>query len=189
VDGDAALERWAAEARAREAADARVRERWLRAQAEEAAGFAEVALRLAEREEPVVATTVGGRRYRGRLAGVGIDFVAVVADTGQTTLVALHALAEVRPAAPTRRPPTAAGEGDADVGRAVRTELGVRLVDVLAQAAATRPRVTVVAGSTSLAGDLWAVGTDVLTVRTDGAPGVAYVRSPSVSEISFLASG
>jgi hypothetical protein len=71
----------------------------------------------------------------------------------------------------------------------VRTELGVRLVDVLAQAAATRPRVTVVAGSTSLAGDLWAVGTDVLTVRTDGAPGVAYVRSPSVSEISFLASG
>jgi hypothetical protein len=189
VDGDVALERWAAEARAREAADARVRERWLRAQAEEAACFAEVALRLAERDEPVVATTTGGRRHRGRIAGVGTDFVAVVADAGQTTLLALHAIADVRGAAPARRAPTAAGEGEADVGRAVRAELGVRLMDVLAQAAAARPRVSVVAGSAVVVGDLWAVGTDVLTVRPDGTAGAAYVRSPSVSEISFLASG
>src|SRR5215213_6343157 len=53
TDGAGDLERWAADARAREAADARVRERWLRAQAAEDASLAGVFLALAERRETV----------------------------------------------------------------------------------------------------------------------------------------
>src|SRR3954449_10120436 len=70
MDGD--LERWAADARAREAADARVRERWLRAQAAEEASLAGVLLALAERR----GTVAGGPGRRGgqpgrRVAGPG----------------------------------------------------------------------------------------------------------------------
>jgi len=66
--------------------------------------------------------------------------------------------------------------------------LGVRLADVLAQAAGQRPRISVQTGTVSAVGDLRAVGSDVLTLHTDGT-GVVYVRLASVSEVSFLASG
>ena len=65
----------------------------------------------------------------------------------------------------------------------------MRLVDVLAQAAGQRPRVSVQAGATAVVGDLQAVGRDVLTVRADGGAGAVYVALASVSEVSFLASG
>ncbi len=183
MDGLEDLERWAADARARDAADARVRERWLRAQAEEDASLAGALLACAEREETVVLTNVDGRRHRGLIAGVGVDFCAVVAPGGASTLVALDALAEVRPADPTgrRRSPTGDGRD--------RASLGVRLADVLAQAAGQRPRISVQAGMASVVGDLRTVGSDVLTVRTDGAGGLVYVRLSSVSAVSFLASG
>ena len=183
-DGLAELERWAADARARDAADARVRERWLRAQAEEDASLDGVLVALAEREAAVVLTTVEGRRHRGLVAGVGVDFCALRAPGGATTLVALYALSDVRTVdAHGRRRPAATGAGRAPAS------LGVRLVDVLAQAAGQRPQVSVHAGAAAVVGDLWAVGSDVLTLRTDGVAGVAYVRLASVSEISFLASG
>lgn len=177
MDGAGDLERWAADARAREAADARVRERWLRAQAEEEASLAGVLLALAERCETVVVTTAAGRRHRGTVTGVGGDFAAIEVGAGTTTLLCLHALADVRVVEGTR---ATAGESAA---------LGVRLADVLAQAAGQRPRVSVQAGVTSVVGDLWAVGGDVMTVRTDGTARVAYVALASVSEVSFLASG
>jgi len=184
MDGLEGLERWAADARARHSADARLRERWLRAQAEEDASLAALLVALAEREETVVLTTVAGRRHRGPLAGVGLDFCAVTAPSGATTLVALDALAEVRTleAGGRRRPQAVAGDAQG------RASLAVRLGDVVAQAAGQRPRVSVQAGATSVAGDLLAVGRDVLTLRTDGAS-VVYVRLASVSEVSFLASG
>jgi hypothetical protein len=177
MDGIGDLERWAADARAREAADARVRERWLRAQAEDEASLAGVLLAFAERRETVVITTVEGRRHRGAVTGVGGDFVAVEVPSGTTTLLRLDTLADVRVVEGTR---TATGEG---------ASLGVRLADVLAQAAGQRPRVSVQAGVASVVGDLSAVGSDVLTVRTAGAARVAYVALASVSEVSFLASG
>ncbi|MDQ6727573.1 MAG: hypothetical protein M3066_15590 [Actinomycetota bacterium] len=184
MDGIEDLERWAADARARDAADARVRERWLRAQAEEDASLAGALLACAEREESVVLTTVDGRRHRGTVAGVGLDFCAVVAPGGTSTLVALDAVAEVRPADPgDRRRLPAAGAGRD------RASLGVRLADVLAQAAGQRPRISVQAGTATVVGDLRTVGSDVLTVRTDGTGGLVYVRLPSVSAVSFLASG
>jgi hypothetical protein len=184
MDGIEDLERWAADARARDAADARVRERWLRAQAEEEASLGGALLACAEREEAVVLTGVDGRRHRGVVAGVGLDFCAVVSPSGTTTLVCLETLAELRPVDPAgRRRAPAAGDGHG------RASLGVRLADVLAQAAGQRPRIAVQAGAASVVGDLRAVGTDLLTVRTDGTAGVAYVRLASVSDVSFLASG
>ena len=200
MDGIEDLERWAADARARHAADSRVRERWLRAQAEEDASLDDVLLSLAEHEVAVVLTTVDGRRHYGQVGGVGVDFCALRAAGGATTLVALEVLAEVRavdPAGGRRRGPAASsGSGSASgsggaggEGEGSRASLGVGLADVLAQAAGQRPRVSVQAGAASVTGDLRAVGSDVLTVRTDGAAGAVYVRLASVSEVSFLASG
>lgn len=180
------LERWAADARAREAADARVRERWLRAQAEEEASLAGVLLALAERGETVVVTTVAGRRHRGVVTGVGLDFAALQAPAGVTTLVTLAGLGDTRVVEEGTRvraaPSAAASDG---AGGA----LGVRLADVLAQAAGQRPRVAVQAGAASVVGDLRSVGTDVVSIRADGEAGLVYVALASVSEVSFLASG
>ena len=178
LDGVEGLERWAADARAREAADARVRERWLRAQAEEEATLAGVLLALAERRAAVMLSTVPGRRHRGVVSGVGVDFAVLRGEGGTSTLVALGAIADVRV--------VDGGRGAHTTG--AEAALGVRLADVLAQAAGQRPRVAVQAGATAIVGDLRAVGSDVLTVRSDAA-GVVYVGLASVSEISFLASG
>ena len=185
VDGVEDLERGAADARARDAADSRVRERWLRAQAEEDASMAGVLLALAERRETVVVATAAGRRYRGVVTGVGVDFVAIEAGGGTTTLVALSELGDVRVAdsRPLRTRATTTGEGTG------RGELGVRLGEVLAQAAGQRPRVLVHTGATSVVGDLRSVGRDVITVQTDGGAGAVYVGWASLSEVSFLASG
>jgi hypothetical protein len=175
------LERWAAGARAQEAAEARVRERWLRQAAEEEASFAGLLVDLAEDGRPVSVTTVTGRRHHGPVVAVGTDFVAVGGPEGRLVLVASAALAEVRAAGGTRRPP-AAGSG--------RDALGVTLAEVLAQAVANRPRVAVVLGDVLVVGQLRAVGTDVLTIRTDGEPaGLSYVTLASVSEVSLFDSG
>ena len=180
MDGLEDLERWAADARAREAADARVRERWLRAQAEEETSLAGVLLALAERRETVVTTTSAGRRHLGVVTGVGVDFAVLRAPGGVTTLVTLSRLTDVRVVEDGKRLTTGDGGG--------RGALGVRLADVLAQAAGQRPRVAVQAGTASLVGDLRAVGRAVVTLRT-GAAAIVYEALPWASEGSFLASG
>jgi len=185
MDGAGDLERWAADARAREAADARVRERWLRAQAAEEASLAGVLLALAERRETLVLTTAPGRRHRGVVTGVGMDFVAVEGPAGTVTLVALADLADVRVIDDGGRPASRTATGDQSGGGA----LGVRLGDVLAQAVGQRPRISVQAGVASVVGELRAMGSDVLTVRPDGGAGTVYVGLASLSEVSFLASG
>ncbi|MCA1691102.1 MAG: hypothetical protein LC733_02475 [Actinobacteria bacterium] len=189
------LERWAAEARAREAAEARVRERWLRTQAEEDARLAEVLAGLAERGAEVVLTITGGRQVQGRLTALGRDFVAV-AGTGRTTLVPLSALAWVRPVPSSdrrKRPPVAVGPDPpfgAELDEVTTEAGGAALVDVLARWSAERPRVALFAGNAALTGELRAVGVDVLVVETEGEPSVlAYVRAHSLSEVSLLASG
>ena len=95
MDGLEDLERWAADARARDAADSRVRERWLRAQAEDDASLDDVLLSLAEHEVAIVLTTIDGRRHYGQMVGVGVDFCALRAAGGATTLIALAVLGEV----------------------------------------------------------------------------------------------
>lgn len=175
------LERWAADARARDAAEARVRERWLRSQAEEEASLAGVLLAFAERRVAVVVATTAGRRLPGVVTGVGVDFAAIQSPGGTLSLVALDSVADVRAVED--------GARSTPVATTPSGALGVRLADVLAQAAGQRPRISVQAGATSVVGDLRTVGSDVLTVRTDGAAGVVYVGLASMSEVSFLASG
>ncbi len=179
------LERWAAGARAQDAAEARIRERWLRQAAEEEASFAGLLVDLAEQGGAVTITTTAGRRHHGPIVAVGSDFVAVGGGDGRLVLIRTSALGEVRPAAGGRRPQVASGRPD------LRGEgLGVTLAEVLAQAVAGRPRVAIVLGAVSVVGELRAVGTDVLTVRTDGEPpGWSYVTLASVSELSLFDSG
>ncbi len=193
------VERWAAEARARDAADARLRERWLRRQAEEEAVFAGLLVDLAERGTGVVVTTVGGRHHVGRVDAVGADFVALGTTGGRTTLVALTALAAVRVAGRRRAQVVGHDEGHDD-GRSPSSPVvgadrdprraTVTMADVIAHGVDRRPRVQVFSASACLGGELRAVGSDVVTVHTDGdPPGLAYVRLASVSELSFLDSG
>ena len=191
------LEAWAAEARAREAAESRVRERWLRTQAEEGAGFTGVLSGLVERGGTVTLMTIGGRALAGRLTAVGADFVALTLPGGRRTLVTLNALAWVQAAPGTRR------AGDAALGDRELDEdatAAAALVDVLAQAAANRPRVAVQTAGAGITGELRSVGVDVLALQlaTAGdqpsgpsAPSraLAYVQLRSVYEISFLDSG
>lgn len=185
------LDAWAAEARARDAAESRRRERWLRTQAEEGAEFASVLARMVERAAPVTLTTVAGRRLSGQPTSLGEDFVALTLPGGRTTLVALAALAWVA-AAPSggtatgRRPEPGLGDGaDRDVAAAPAA-----LIDVLAQAVAVRPRVSVQTDGAAVTGELRAVGVDVLALETASEPpSLVYVRLRSVYEISFLDSG
>lgn len=183
------LERWAAGARAQEAADERVRERWLRQAAEEEASFAGLLADLAEAGSPLVVTTTAGHRHHGPVVAVGSDFVALAphpgsAGDGRLTLVTMASIAEVRPT-PGTRIQRAPGRSTGD-----ETRLAVSLAEVLAQAVAIRPRVAVVLGTVTVVGQLRAVGTDVLSVRTDAEPaGLSYSRLSSVSEISLFDSG
>ena len=188
IDG---LERWAADARAREAAEARVRERWLRTQAEEDAHLSQVLAGLAERRSETVVTTTGGNHVSGRVTALGRDFLALAGPGGRTTLVPLAALAWVRTMSERRRRSgLALGPDPIDPGSPDEHGGAAALADVLAHAAAGRPRVTLHALGATLAGELRAVGADVLVVETSvDPPGLTYVRLQSLSDISLLTSG
>lgn len=188
----AGLEGWAAAARAREAAEARVRERWLRTQAEEGAQLSAVLAGMVERAAAVTVTTIAGRHVAGQLSGVGQDFVALVLPGGRRHLVALDALAWLRPAPDDRRrrPEPALGPDEAADLDDGSVPPAAALVDVLAHAVAQRPRVGVQTEGASLTGELRAVGVDVVALEIAGdPPGLAYVRLRSIYEISFLDSG
>lgn len=169
------LDAWLADARVEGSADARARERWLHAAAEADSTFGGVLLDLAERRVPVALHTTGGRRHHGDIEVIGADFVALRTGTGAEVLVVLSAIATVRTAPNVER---AMGE------RVVTTEL--RLAEVLAELAVERPRVLLVAtdGMDGVAGELRAVGYDVVTVRTEGdPPASAYVRLAALAEV------
>jgi hypothetical protein len=170
------LNRWAAEQRVDEASAARARERSLRQQAAEGATLTGLLVDLAEQHASVSLRTVAGTVHRGQVLAVGVDFVAMATREGALTLVALPAVASLRaPDARVTRAETDRAPGPLDLG------------EVLAGAAAERPRVRVVTGDEQVVGELRAAGLDVLTIRTDGHPPAAvYVALPSVSEVSLL---
>ena len=183
------LERWAAEARARDAADARTRERWLRTQAEEDARLRQVLQGLAERATTVTAATSSGRHLTGRLLRVGDDFVLLESPGGRLNLIALAALGWCRAVRGERRRPEPAVGPDPALDPGLDASAAA-LVDVLAHAAERRPRLLVHAGSAALTGELRSVGVDLLVLETaEDPPALVYVRLPSVSDISFLDSG
>lgn len=153
------LERWVADARVDDAARQRARQRWLRIQAEEEASLVGALVDLAERARPVV-LDVGDHRVRGRIVGVGSDFLAVRTDRGQDVLVRAGAVAVVR-AEP--------GQRDVVGDRAALVE--VALDAVVGPLAAERPEVMIRTRSgTVVRGELRSAGLDVLRLRGDGDP-------------------
>ena len=180
------LGRWAADARASEAARARTRERWLRRQASEEATLPGVALDLAERGDPVVLTTTSGRAHRGRLVAVARDVWVLRSDATGVTFVATDAIASLRaqPGSGSRPAPEAAGARPAP--------LVATMAEMLADLAAEHPRVMVVIRGVpeAMVGQLRSVGADVATLRVTGEPPTTvYVRLGSLSELSVLGSG
>jgi hypothetical protein len=134
----------------------------------------------------------------GPVEAVGSDFVALRTAGGRTAVVALGAVAAVAAAGPgdgrrvgalggrTAQGPGGPGGGESSGGRSVT----VGLAEVLAHAAGNCPRVQLHAGAVSVVGELRAVGTDVISVHTDGdPPATTYVSLTSVSAVSFLDSG
>lgn len=179
---DVALEatRWLADARIEEAARARSRQRWLRQQAEEGATFVGVLLTLVESGRAVTVVLADGFAVDGHLTSVAADFAAMTEADGTVTYVALAAVSAVRPA-------TGVG-GPATDGRTVRSDR--RLWQVVADAVADRPVVTVRTVGATVSGVLTGVGADVLSVGGERptAP-VTYLPAPSVSMVSLRNSG
>jgi hypothetical protein len=171
----ARLARWASAAAVDEAAGARARERWLRRAADEGATFAGVLLDLAERGSPVIVAGRAGRRHRGVIRAVGVDFCGLRGRDRGDVLLSFAGIAAVRPEA---RSVPAPGDRPVDVD--------VGLGEALAAVAEERPRVLVVtmADADGLAGELRSVGRDVLVLRLDGPTRpTAYVPLASVAEV------
>ncbi len=170
------LERWAAEARVDEAARARSRERWLRAQAEEEGSLAGVLADLGEAGAAVTVATRAGGRHGGIVRSVGADFVALApaAGPGGEVVVALAAVTAVRTGPGTRR---VAGDR--------RIDAALRLLDVIVGLAAEREQVRVAtAGGEAATGVLASVGRDLAVVRGTGdPPAVTYLPLDAITEI------
>jgi hypothetical protein len=190
------LGRWAADARASEAASARSRDRWLRRQAAEEATLPGVALDLAERGHAVVLTTTAGRAHRGRLVAVARDVWVLRSDAfdgaggpdamAGTTFVAMDAIASLR------AQPGGSGKPGPEAAGARPMPLAASMADILTELAVEHPRVRVVVTGEpeAMVGELRSVGVDVATLRVAGEPPTTvYVRLGSVSELSVLGSG
>ena len=181
------IDAWIAEAKADEAASARMRERWLTQQAGEQARF-DLVLSDAAARGLTVRVRTAAAAHAGRITAVGHDFVEVRTTRGTTVLVLTRAIAVVETASG-----AALGGGrepDNDV-KEQENAVGEWLSDRLADAAPDRPLVELVAtGSERVVGELRAVGVDVVTVRTASSPPAeCYVPLDSVSEVTFLGSG
>lgn len=174
------IDRWVAELRSEDAIRSRTRTTWLRRQAQEASTFPGVLTDLAQIGRPVLLHLRSGRRHRGRLRLVGVDFCALRSVQGTDLLIGYAAIAGVR-----------VQPGDSEVvgDRPVRPR--ATLHDALSALDRSGRRAMVVAGvdGESLAGCLEAVGRDVATLRLDGTGGLAYVRLASVAEVSVEESG
>ena len=151
------LERWLSDALVDEAAQRRIRERWMQVQSEEEASFVGALLDLAERSRPVT-IDVSDQRLRGTLVGIGADFVVMRTDRGQHALVRTEAVDAVR------------GEpGGADVRGDRSVAFEVTLAGVVGPIAADRPEVLARTSSgVTVRGQLRGAGTDVLRIRIDG---------------------
>ncbi len=169
------LARWAAEAQVDEAAKSRSRERWLRQQAAEETTLWSVMIDLSERNRSVLVQSKVGRRHRGQVSALGLDFVCIRTNAGSDVLIARSAITAVR---------TQPREQAAHSGRLVQVRL--RLHEAIAALVEDRPRVTIAAGPDVFNGDLVSVGQDVLTLRLDGdTRSNVYVSMDAVSEIAL----
>jgi hypothetical protein len=166
------LDGWLRGLRTAEAASTRRRARWTAQQLTESATFTGLLVDLAEQRCEVVVETVT-RRCVVVLRGVGVDFCAGV-DRDRWVLIPLAAVAAVR----TQPPADPVGS---DRSPALDATLAEALTDLLDD----RPRlvVTLTSGE-QVAGELRAVGTDVMTLRGDEAsPRWVHVAFGHVGDI------
>lgn len=171
------FERLLDDARSDLLAQARVRERWLRRQAADAATLIGTILDLAESGAGITVAVAGGRRHDGRVVGLGHD-VVLLEDRAEHTAVRAGAISVVRP-----RPGSSAAVATGD--RAAALDIG--FVELLARVVDDHPDVAValVSGDT-VAGSLLGVGSDVLTVRVAPGPdGIAYCSASAVASVRF----
>ena len=175
---DGALAGFVDDLRRREAADARRREYWMRRRSAEEGTFSGVLIDLAERGAGVALTTAAGRVLRGTLQSLGNDFVGLGAPGGESTLIPLGAVTSLR--ADPDSPPS---RGD----RPVRVDAD--WTTTLTELAADQPKVSLhgLAGD-RLAGVLWSVGRDLLTLRIDGpklpTASLVYVPLTAVNDLT-----
>lgn len=135
---------------------------------------------MLERGAPVTVHTRAGGRHAGVVRAVGSDVVVLGAGPGPggEVLVPLAAVTSLR-----------AGPGDGPVVGDRPTGDGPTLVDLLADLAAERAAVRVVTvGGDAVAGELRAVGRDVLVVAPSGG-GAAYVALGAVAEVAVGSPG
>lgn len=173
----ARLNAWLADAQVEGSAGARAQEHWLRAAAEADGTFVGVLVDLAERAVGITISMRGGRRHHGRIDVIGADFVALHLPSGSEVLLTLEGVTAVR----------TAPRVDATVGEQVLTTT-FRLAEVLGELAAERSRAMLVPidGADAVAGELRAVGHDVVTVRCEGdPPATAYVPLNAIAEVAL----
>ena len=165
------------EAKADAQAQSRIRERWLRRQAEESATLVGALLDLAESGAGLSIWTIGGRRHDGTVVGVGTD-VVVLAERGEHVVVQVAAISVVRP-----RPGTRTGVPTGDRPAA----LDLTFTELLARVVGGEPDVALATATGEvLAGSLVAVGVDVVSVRiAPGADGIAYCPASALSSVRF----
>lgn len=130
---------------------------------------------VADRADVVVETSAGGR-HAGTVAMLGLD-VAVLSSSGQTTAVAVSAIAAVR--STRRRQRTGAGTPEESVD--------VTLLELLADRMDERPDVIItIAGAQQVAGRLASVGHDVVTVHPDTpTPQSIHIPVPAIVSITI----
>ena len=177
------LRRLLADAAADAAARERSQERTLRAVAESEATFAGVILDLAERGTTILVRTIAGRLHRGRVVGVGASVLALQ-DGGRPPV--LLTVAGVTSARPDPAVDDHGLERATDVSGNRPAPIDVPLGQLLAVLAEDRPRVQVaVPGDEPVAGELRAVGSDVVTLRLDGRR-LVHLRLAAVVEVVLL---
>ncbi|MFP3907602.1 MAG: hypothetical protein ACLFWR_11275 [Acidimicrobiales bacterium] len=179
--GDVDLDEWADRARVDTAGQLRRREAWLRRQAAEDASVVGVLITHAERGSTVSVTTCSGNRYVGRVRGAGWELVTVEV-TGALGFIRLDSIETFRAhhGDGAETPDPVGHRGGADP---------ISMGEVLGLVVADRPEVTLVSRSgRQLAGELVAVGRDVVMVRPPEQRGLAYAPLASVSEALVPAS-
>jgi hypothetical protein len=151
----------------------------LRVAAEEGASFTGLLVDFVERAEPLTIRTTTERTHRGVIAAVGRDFAAVREPGSPPVLVALDAIASVRP--------SRGGRYDTAGDRA--GTLDASFASVLAGAAGERATVQLgVIGEDALVlGVLRSVGRDIVTLRLEAASRpTIYVPVGAISEAVLL---
>jgi hypothetical protein len=150
-----AFARWAAQERAGFAAEERARRRWLGEQAVAGSTLVGILVDLAE-QAAQVGMSLPDHTCAGRIVGVGTDFCVVNQTHGRPAVVALHHVGAVWP-----EPGARLAAGDRPPA------LEMSLAATFAAMAEERLPVAVRVGQTTLEGEVYGIGEDVVTLRSN----------------------